>query len=256
MVGMFISGRVSCLFFYKKKLFWFYSTCLNGRSANNLGSWRCVKRSITPSVAVLFVIQVTDFCLERWQKKKKKRLLEHKRQENLLDFCSSHCLCPQNSCATTPAQHFGWSSVIVSDFGTCTGESRKPGTQLLWARPLKAGDCPVSHHHPWELSGAEAATFHEHEKFLLSPYPEDDHCMWRKAAKTKKENWRTLQSEICDLFHVSLSLEYNPFTVCFHQLHVTAYRTRQNTLTQSSKNRSCPNGVKHWMCWHKGRCFL
>lgn len=34
--------------FFSKKLFCFYSTCLNGKSANNLGSWRCVKRSVTP----------------------------------------------------------------------------------------------------------------------------------------------------------------------------------------------------------------
>lgn len=32
-----------------------------------------------------------------------------------------------------------------------TGESRKPEAQLLCARPLETGDCPVSHHHPWGL---------------------------------------------------------------------------------------------------------
>lgn len=70
MLGMIISGEVFVYFLNKKKLFCFYSTCLNGRTTNNLGSWRCVKRSITPSVAALFVIQVTDFCQERWQKNK------------------------------------------------------------------------------------------------------------------------------------------------------------------------------------------
>lgn len=39
MLGMIISGEVFVYFFFNKnKLFCFYSTCLNGRTTNNLGS--------------------------------------------------------------------------------------------------------------------------------------------------------------------------------------------------------------------------
>lgn len=200
------------------------------------------------SLSGSIICNTSDRFLPREMGKKKSKLLEHKRQENLLDFRSSHCLCPQNSCAITPAQHFEQSSVTVSDLGTCTGESRKPETQLLCARPLETGDCPVSHHHPWGLCREQK------QPCFRSVGSSCCHLTLRMTAcgerqlKTKKENWRTPQSEICDLFHVSLSLEYNPSFVCFHQLHVTVYRTRQNTLTQSSKNGSCSNGVKYWMC--------
>lgn len=54
--------------------------------------------------------------------------------------------------------------------------------------------------------------------FLLSPYPEDDYCMGRKAAKTKRKKPEGLCRVRFVTSSMFLSLEYNPFTVCFHQL--------------------------------------
>lgn len=228
------------------------STCLNGRSANSLGSWRCVKRSITPSVAALFVIQVTDFCQERWQKKQRKKASRTQETRKSAEFSFQPLtVSTEQWTVVSPLQLSTlnsplWLSVI---WAPLTGESRKPEAQLLCARPLETGDCPVSHHHPWGLCQEQK------QPRFRSVGSSCCHLTLRMTAacgerqlKTKKENWRTLQSEICDLFHVSFSLKYNSSIVCFHQVHVAVYRIRQNTLIQSSKNGSCSNGVKYWMC--------
>lgn len=101
-------------FFFFNEVVSFCSTCLNGKSANNLNGWRRVRRSITPYCSSSITCNTSDRFLQSMPREMaKKKLLQHKRQQNLLDFCSNHWLCPHNSCVTTPASHFGQSSVIV-----------------------------------------------------------------------------------------------------------------------------------------------
>lgn len=131
MLEIIISGEIFCLVFYKNKLFCFYSTCLNGRSANHLSSWRCVERSITPSVAALFVIQVTDFCQERWQKKIKIKTPGVQEREKSAGFSFQHLtVVSEQSC-----DHFSsalWTVLCDCQWFGHWGKqraSRKPGTQ-------------------------------------------------------------------------------------------------------------------------------
>lgn len=160
--------------------------------------------------------QISADYAKRDSQKKKKKLLQHKRQQNLLDFCSSHWLCPHNSCVTMPANHFGQSSVIVS--------------QVHWALVLgKAVSLGLHNSVPkrWELVSAQSLIISSEdfvssksncvsgawEVLAVTPYPDDDYWMRRKT-----ENWRTLCKVRFVTFSTFLSLQnvlsLSGFTSC------------------------------------------
>lgn len=214
---MIISGEAFCLFFCKNKLFCSYSTCLNGRSANNLGSWRRVKRSITPSVAALFVIQVTDFCQERWQRKQKKASRTQYRGKSAKFSFQPLTVSTEQSC------HHSRSALwmVLCDcqwFGHLHWGKQEAWTQLLCARTLEAGGWSVSHQDPWGPSGAEAATFRSmgcsscHLTLRMATACEERQLKQRKKLKGSAE-W-----DLWPLLCFSLSLKYNSFIVSFYQL--------------------------------------
>lgn len=151
------------------------------------------REASTPiSVAASLVIQVTYFCRaceERWQKK----LLQQKRKQNALDFCSSHWLCPHNNCVTAPANHFGQSSDILS---------------VCWAPALeKAASLGLSFSVPdhWQVVSAQSLLITFEDLFssrsncisgmckvlAVSLYTDNDYWIWRKAAKKQKKRKKT-----------------------------------------------------------------
>lgn len=136
-------------------------------------------------------------------------------------------------------------SVIASDLGTCTGESRKPGTQLLCARPLKAGDCPVS-----LIITLEDCQEQKQPRFR-SMGSSCCHLTLRMttACGERQLKQRKKTEGLCKVRFVTSSMFLSLSRVqSFHCLlspAVLLCAEPGRTLTQSSKSRSCSNGVKY-----------
>lgn len=156
------------LIFSKNQSFCFHSTCLKGTSANNSGSWRYIKRSITPCLSSSIACNTSDKFVQSVPRSMAKSYSNRRKTKIHWIFVLTR------SRVSTPANFFGWFSLIAYQYFELLQWGRAVSLALSYSvlESLVITTAEFVLSTSGHVSGAWEVLF-------PSPYADSDHWMWR-----------------------------------------------------------------------------